>query len=174
MCKWDGADRADIAGTPELSQEATRARSNSAADAPLGQITNTLTALSLSRDPNSLDGLSPPNIGDHDKEHLNFSFDSPAEMEVSSPTPTLFGSSPYSNPGANTSAPVLSLAHANGQRGNGAGIRSMTAPAQRRGIMWAPECAVYSTYDAGTYDRRSEPATCNNLTPELAQYIKQE
>jgi hypothetical protein len=101
---------------------------------------------------------------------LNFTFDSPAD--ISSPTPAPFGSSPYSNPGANTSAPVLSLAYARGN--NGAGIRSMTAPAQRRGIMWAPECAVYSTYDAGTYDRRSEPATCNKLTPELAQFIKQE
>ena len=51
--------------------------------------------------------------------------------------------------------------------------RSMTVPARKR-LNWAPECAVYSTYDAGTYDRRSEPATCNRLTPELAMAIKQE
>jgi len=51
--------------------------------------------------------------------------------------------------------------------------RSMTTPASKR-LEWAPECAVYSTYDAGTYDRRSEPATCNRLTPELAMAIKQE
>jgi hypothetical protein len=51
--------------------------------------------------------------------------------------------------------------------------RSMTTPASKR-LEWAPECAVYTTYDAGTYDRRSEPATCNRLTPELAMAIKQE
>lgn len=49
----------------------------------------------------------------------------------------------------------------------------MTVPNGRR-LEWAPECAVYATYDAGTYDRRSEPATCNRLTPELAQAIKAE
>ncbi len=49
----------------------------------------------------------------------------------------------------------------------------MTVPARRR-IIWAPECAVYSTYDAGTYDRKSEPATCNRLTPDMAMAIKQE
>ncbi|TXT13116.1 hypothetical protein VHUM_01517 [Vanrija humicola] len=80
-------------------------------------------------------------------------------------------SSIFNQPALNTSAPNLSLA--------GAGpvpppqTRSMTAPARRR-LVWAPECAVYSTYDAGTYDRRSEPATCNRLTPELAMSIKQE
>lgn len=160
----------DNIGEPQLNQDSPRARSNSAADAHLAQVSSGLTALSLSRDPNSLDGISPPVEHDESKEHLNFTFDSPAD--ISSPTPALFGSSPYSNPGANTSAPVLSLALGRGN--NGAGVRSMTAPAQRRGIMWAPECAVYSTYDAGTYDRRSEPATCNNLTPELAHSIKQE
>ncbi|WOO78621.1 Protein BNI4 [Vanrija pseudolonga] len=77
----------------------------------------------------------------------------------------------FTQPALNTSAPNLSLA--------GGGpvpppqTRSMTAPARRR-LVWAPECAVYSTYDAGTYDRRSEPATCNRLTPELAMSIKQE
>lgn len=76
---------------------------------------------------------------------------------------------PYSNPSLNTSAPTLSLVSS----GKPVTSRSMTAPAKRR-LIWAPECAVYSTYDAMTYDRRSEPATCNRLTPELAQAIKQE
>ncbi|RXK38141.1 hypothetical protein M231_04602 [Tremella mesenterica] len=76
----------------------------------------------------------------------------------------------YSNVAGNTSAPALNFLP-----GQGKPItpRSMTAPAKRR-LVWAPECAVYSTYDAGTYDRRSEPATCNRLTPELAMSIKQE
>ncbi|KAL7423527.1 hypothetical protein Q5752_001107 [Cryptotrichosporon argae] len=79
---------------------------------------------------------------------------------------------PYANAAYNTSAPALVLPA--GLQGSHKPLtaRSMTAPARR--LAWAPECAVYSTYDAGTYDRRSEPATCNRLTPELALAIKQE
>ena len=77
--------------------------------------------------------------------------------------------SPYQNPMLNTSAPALNVITPT----KPITPRSMTVPARRR-IIWAPECAVYSTYDAGTYDRRSEPATCNRLTPELAMSIKQE
>lgn len=73
----------------------------------------------------------------------------------------------YAHPSGNTSAPQLPSPH------KPINLRSMTVPARRR-INWAPECAVYSTYDAGTYDRRSEPSTCNRLTPELALQIKQE
>jgi len=89
-------------------------------------------------------------------------FDSPRAM---SPDPQ-FGV--YQNPAHNTSAPSLTVA---AQKPSNP--RSMTVPARKR-IIWAPECAVYSTYDAGTYDRRSEPATCNRLTPQLAMEIKQE
>ncbi|WVQ99813.1 hypothetical protein IAU59_006956 [Kwoniella sp. CBS 9459] len=78
----------------------------------------------------------------------------------------------YANPSHNTSAPTLSLLGQTGTKPPQ--TRSMTAPSARRRINWAPECAVYSTYDPGTYDRRSEPATCNRLTPELAMAIKQE
>jgi hypothetical protein len=84
---------------------------------------------------------------------------SPIELDLK---PTI-----YQRPAHNTSAPSLSVG------GPPVPHRSMTAPARRR-LIWAPECAVYSTYDAGTYDRRSEPATCNRLTPELAMAIKQE
>nr|ODN98888.1 hypothetical protein L204_02853 [Cryptococcus depauperatus CBS 7855] len=76
----------------------------------------------------------------------------------------------YSLPTQNTSAPTLSLLP-NGIRP--LQPRSMTVPAKKK-IFWAPECAVYTTYDCATYDRRSEPATCNRLTPELAMAIKQE
>lgn len=75
----------------------------------------------------------------------------------------------YKNPAHNTSAPTLSPAGPVAPTQ----ARAMTAPTRRR-LVWAPECAVYSTYDAVTYDRRSEPATCNRLTPELAMSIKQE
>lgn len=81
-------------------------------------------------------------------------------------------SSPYAHPGLNSSMPTLSLI--NPATSKPLATRSMTAPSARKRLMWAPECAVYATYDAMTYDRRSEPATCNRLTPELAMQIKQE
>ena len=90
-------------------------------------------------------------------------FDSPSQ------TPDLHAG-PYSNPAHNTSAPTLSLINPN----KPVTPRSMTAPANRRRIIWAPECAVYSTYDAGTYDRRGGPVTCNMITPELANAIRLE
>lgn len=89
-------------------------------------------------------------------------FASPTALEENKP-------SFYQNPAHNTSAPALNLL---GQS-KPSNPRSMTVPARRK-LIWAPECAVYNTYDAGTYDRRSEPATCNHLTPELALLIKQE
>ena len=77
---------------------------------------------------------------------------------------------PYSTPAHNSSMPTLSLVNPGAKP---LATRRMTAPPKRR-LIWAPECSVYSTYDAMTYDRRSEPATCNRLTPELAMAIKQE
>jgi len=116
--------------------------------------------------PAQIDGLAHPHPqrGVEFAEHLD---DSPTSIGD-------FRGPVYSNPGHNSSEPALSLLN-NAVTGArlGATGRSMTAPASKR-LEWAPECAVYSTYDAGTYDRRSEPATCNRLTPELAMAIKQE
>jgi hypothetical protein len=118
--------------------------------------------------PAQIDGLAHPlpQRGVEFAEHLD---DSPSSIGD-------FRGQVYSNPAHNSSEPALSLLNLNtavsGAR-LGATGRSMTAPASKR-LEWAPECAVYSTYDAGTYDRRSEPATCNRLTPELAMAIKQE
>ena len=89
-------------------------------------------------------------------------FDSPVE------DPDFYAFS-YQNPSSNTSAPNL---HGLSPKKPNT-LRSMTVPSRRR-IIWAPDCAVYDTYDAGTYDRRSEPATCNKLTPDLAVAIKNE
>jgi len=75
----------------------------------------------------------------------------------------------YSNVSLNSSAPMLSLA---GQAGRPP--RSVTSPMPRKRLNWAPECAIYHTFHATEYDRRSEPATCNRLTPALAQEIKDE
>lgn len=75
---------------------------------------------------------------------------------------------PYGHPSMNTSAPVLSL-----QPDRIKAHRSATTPA-KKALNWAPECAIYHTFHATEYDRRSEPATCNRLTPQIAQQIKDE
>ncbi|WVR07367.1 hypothetical protein IAU60_004408 [Kwoniella sp. DSM 27419] len=129
----------------------------SAAPGPLSQLP--------ASNPAQLDGLA------HPSPRVDPAYDpfSPHFSPFDQPAPIQDGL--YANAAHNTSAPTLSLP------GQGTvkplQTRSMTVPARRR-INWAPECAVYSTYDPGTYDRRSEPATCNRLTPELAMLIKQE
>ncbi|WVQ82073.1 hypothetical protein IAT38_004201 [Cryptococcus sp. DSM 104549] len=117
--------------------------------------------------PDRVDGLEHPTPCVDDPSYDPFS----ANFSPFDPPTTSSPDGIYQNPTHNTSAPALSLIGAGAKVG--VQPRSMTAPARRR-LLWAPECAVYSTYDAGTYDRRSEPATCNRLTPELAMSIKQE
>lgn len=75
----------------------------------------------------------------------------------------------YNNASLNSSAPMLSLA-----QDPGLTQRSVTSPMPKKRLNWAPECAIYHTFHATEYDRRSEPATCNRLTPSLAQEIKDE
>lgn len=48
--------------------------------------------------------------------------------------------------------------------------RSMTA----RNIHFSPRIQFHDTWPSGEYDRRGEIATCNRLTPLLAQQIKEE
>ncbi|KAL7338118.1 hypothetical protein BJY59DRAFT_640142, partial [Rhodotorula toruloides] len=43
-----------------------------------------------------------------------------------------------------------------------------------RRIVFAQNLSVHTTWPATIYDRRAEPATCNRLTPLLAQQIKEE
>jgi len=57
----------------------------------------------------------------------------------------------------------------------------VTAPATptgrttpRRGIQFSPRLEVHETWHSAEYDRRGEPATCNRLTAQLAQMIKEE
>lgn len=59
--------------------------------------------------------------------------------------------------------------------------RVVTAPATptgrntpRRGIQFSPRLEVHETWHSQEYDRRGEPATCNRLTAQLAQMIKEE
>jgi hypothetical protein len=44
----------------------------------------------------------------------------------------------------------------------------------RRGIQFSPRLEVHETWHSAEYDRRGEPATCNRLTAQLAQMIKEE
>jgi hypothetical protein len=139
----------------------TRARSNSteistqqSKPGPLARITPDQTHIDGPRPNEAMDPFSP-------------SFD-PFESggdKVQSPDRLNL----YANASLNSSAPLLSL---NSQAGRAQ--RSATSPMPRKRLNWAPECAIYHTFHATEYDRRSEPATCNRLTPALAQEIKDE
>lgn len=59
--------------------------------------------------------------------------------------------------------------------------RAATAPATptgratpRKGIQFSPRLEIHETWHSAEYDRRGEPATCNRLTAQLAQMIKEE
>ncbi|GMK58438.1 hypothetical protein CspeluHIS016_0504700 [Cutaneotrichosporon spelunceum] len=115
-----------------------------------------------SPNPERIDGNAHAPPAEEPKFDIDFSsFDTSLDLGLKPP-------SIYKNPIHNASVPGISCAE-----GVDPHTRAMSAPSRRR-LIWAPECAVYSTYDALTYDRRSEPATCNRLTPELAMAIKQE
>jgi hypothetical protein len=43
-----------------------------------------------------------------------------------------------------------------------------------RNISFSPQIRFHDTWPSGEYDRRGEIATCNRLTPMLAQQIKEE
>ncbi|EIW67418.1 hypothetical protein TREMEDRAFT_33920 [Tremella mesenterica DSM 1558] len=146
----------------DLEAAASRQRSNSATSVPTPLISSSLSRAPV--DPTKLAGLDGIGV------RFNNQTSTPDRQTYANVVNNTSDRSIYSNVAGNTSAPALNFLP-----GQGKPItpRSMTAPAKRR-LVWAPECAVYSTYDAGTYDRRSEPATCNRLTPELAMSIKQE
>ncbi|KDQ17527.1 hypothetical protein BOTBODRAFT_53122 [Botryobasidium botryosum FD-172 SS1] len=78
----------------------------------------------------------------------------------------------YAHPHMNSSAPALSTMFSSSTPS--LGQRSTTTPAPSKKISFAAHLSVYDTFSPRTYDRRSEPATCNRLTPALAQRIKEE
>ena len=152
------------------SRDSTAPRQLSNSSAQVRQLSTGHQRMTQPRaDADQIDGLhhpsaqhSPRNDSKYDPFSVSFApFESPIDASELN--------FPYSTPAHNSSAPTLSLINP----GKPYTARSMTTPAKRR-LLWAPDCAVYTTYDAMTYDRRSEPATCNRLTPELAQFIKQE
>lgn len=79
---------------------------------------------------------------------------------------------PFEHPSHNVSAPSLVLRDG---ASTPLAARSMTAgPTMKRNISFAHNLSVHTTWPGSVYDRRGEPATCNRLTPQLAQRIKEE
>ncbi|CAE6459446.1 unnamed protein product [Rhizoctonia solani] len=126
-----------------------------------------------SPDPHHIDGLHRSN-SPHETVKTTFSadfgeFTTPSLALTENKISSDKGSFTYTHPALNSSAPVLSSI------GNAPTMaqRSATAPGRRR-LTFATNLSVYDTFAPTTYDRRSEPATCNRLTPALAQRIKEE
>lgn len=101
--------------------------------------------------------VASPSEIDYNKENL-----SPSSSASFSP-----GTSPYSHP--NTSEPILS-----NMKSIHMATRSVTGPIIKRNISFAQNLSVHTTWSGSTYDRRGDTATCNRLTPQLAQAIKEE
>jgi len=134
-----------------------------------------------SADPDHIDGLQSSQSGSDDFTGLllpplnltdiyNFS-DSPVSSSTNLSISEKTAASVYQHPNMNSSAPTLTLMQKNDEN---VAVRSRTAPVSTKRITFAANLSVYDTFSAGTYDRRSEPATCNHLTPALAQQIKEE
>lgn len=51
---------------------------------------------------------------------------------------------------------------------------SPVSHARKGNVSFSSRIVIYDTWDSEDYDRRTEPATCNRLTPLLAQQIKEE
>ncbi|KAF7589303.1 bud neck involved protein [Aspergillus hancockii] len=51
---------------------------------------------------------------------------------------------------------------------------SITQPLASKSLVFSPRIQFHDTWPSGEYDRRGEIATCNRLTPLLAQQIKEE
>ncbi|PWN52898.1 hypothetical protein IE53DRAFT_366807 [Violaceomyces palustris] len=75
----------------------------------------------------------------------------------------------------NSSMPTLSLMMDPSSETHSVPQRSVTGPTQpKKKLIFADEHIYHSTWPAHVYDRRGELATCNRLTPMLAQRIKEE
>ncbi|KZF24007.1 hypothetical protein L228DRAFT_208782 [Xylona heveae TC161] len=57
---------------------------------------------------------------------------------------------------------------------NGAKSAPVTPQSMSRNISFSPRIQFHDTWPSGEYDRRGDIATCNRLTPMLAQQIKEE
>jgi len=85
------------------------------------------------------------------------------------------------DPGSGAETPTGEKSSSDLAPGTPVGRQVVTAPATptgrstpRRGIQFSPRMEVHETWHSADYDRRGEPATCNRLTAQLAQMIKEE
>lgn len=69
---------------------------------------------------------------------------------------------------------LSTLNFANGESQSVPGTPKSTAAIAARNISFNPRIQFHDTWPPGEYDRRGEIATCNRLTPMLAQQIKEE
>ncbi|GAA6004007.1 hypothetical protein JCM10207_006510 [Rhodosporidiobolus poonsookiae] len=117
-----------------------------------------------------VDGVGPSTTSPRTDTHPPTSSELIADAAIARVHPdSAVGSPPYSNPGLNASAPVLNHC------ASAPSVRSASAPGgSGRRIAFAANLSVHTTWPAQIYDRRAEPATCNRLTPALAQQIKEE
>ncbi|EAU93245.2 hypothetical protein CC1G_11227 [Coprinopsis cinerea okayama7 len=117
----------------------------------------------------------PPLSFDSNSSPIAMSFPSSAKELPDTPSGSAHSTeqgnrtSIFQNPSFNSSAPVLSNI---ASPASTMPPRSATAPQKR--LTFATSLAVYDTFAATVYDRRSEPATWSRLTPALAQRIKEE
>lgn len=160
----------DKENTPAMRQRAnsyTNPTQTSGEPGPLARIP--------SPDPDHIDGLhrsgSPHDAVISSSFSAEFGEFTTPSLSLTEKDATANKQSPfnYNHPVLNSSAPVLSSI------GNAPlAQRSATAPGRSRRLTFANNLSVYDTFAPSTYDRRSEPATCNRLTPALAQRIKEE
>jgi hypothetical protein len=59
-------------------------------------------------------------------------------------------------------------------QGNSKSVPSTPPGGAKRSATFSPRIQFYDTWPSGEYDRRGDIATCNRLTPMLAQQIKEE
>ncbi|KAF8508504.1 hypothetical protein JB92DRAFT_2832363 [Gautieria morchelliformis] len=167
-----------------LSQAAAasfaRVRSNSYNQSPHNHNEPGPLARIPSPDPDHIDGLHPhtrPNGANPAAEAASyiaaFTFEDEDAPRAESPErpPPQPGHGLFNLTNMNSSAPALSTMH--GQPvAPPLAHRAATTPAKR--LAFAANLSIYDTFSPHVYDRRSEPATCNRLTPALAQRIKEE
>lgn len=101
-------------------------------------------------------------------EHTQVQVETPERQ----PSPNHPDRSIFAHPNLNSSAPALTLFNSTTSSAPPLAHRSATTPAKR--LAFAQNLSIYDTFPPSVYDRRSEPATCNRLTPALAQRIKEE
>lgn len=111
-----------------------------------------------------VDGVSRASTSEDDKGRGSLE-----RNNAISPSSTISSSTSFGHH-ANSSMPTLSMM----MHPSPTGQRSATSPNARKRIIFADAHIYHSTWPAHVYDRRGELATCNRLTPLLAQRIKEE